>query len=486
MNIIEESFETKKVDKSKKIARLILAFIIILIIAVIAIVCTLMYLKNSALKITINGKVNEKLVSQLVFENDDTIYVPIREIAKYLGYESYNGEYSQKSEEISKCYIKCDDEIANFKLNSNKVYKLNLENKSSNYEYFYMDKPVKAIKGQLYITTDGMQKAFNVSFTYNRETNRMAITTMPYLITSYKTKVMNYGYAEIVDNFENHKAILDGMLIVSKDKDDDKIGVINAKTGEAIIEAKYNDITYLQNTKDFLVKDNGKVGIISKDKKTKVEIAYDKIELIDSDAGLYLVQKDKKYGVIDLKGNVVIYIEYDQIGIDNSKFAQNDIKNKYLLLDTLIPVQKDKLWGLYDKDGNLVVETKYDSLGYISSNNKTAYNLLIIPNYNVLVACKNGKYTLINTSGKEIFPPVADDIYMTIASGKKSYYINYNDKTMDAEGYLDNTGVEPNVESTSNDTNYDDENTDTSDVVENNTTENENTDYTTNERKFRE
>ena len=158
MNIIEESFETKKVDKSKKIARLILAFIIILIIAVIAIVCTLMYLKNSALKITINGKVNEKLVSQLVFENDDTIYVPIREIAKYLGYESYNGEYSQKSEEISKCYIKCDDEIANFKLNSNKVYKLNLENKSSNYEYFYMDKPVKAIKGQLYITTDGMQK----------------------------------------------------------------------------------------------------------------------------------------------------------------------------------------------------------------------------------------------------------------------------------------------------------------------------------------
>ena len=33
---------------------------------------------------------NEKLKSLLVFENDGTVYAPIKEIAAYFGYESYS------------------------------------------------------------------------------------------------------------------------------------------------------------------------------------------------------------------------------------------------------------------------------------------------------------------------------------------------------------------------------------------------------------
>ena len=180
---------------------------------------------------------------------------------------------------------------------------------------------------------------------------------------------------------------------------------------------------------------------MSANKETKVQIIYDSIELMDSDLGLYIAKKDNKYGVIDIKGNIKIYIENDAIGIDISKFSQNNIKSKYILVDNLIPVRKDKYWGLYDKSGNQVVEYKYDSLGYIASSNKDAINLLVIPNYNVLVACKDKKYTLINTSGSELFSTIADDIYMTISGGEKHYYISVNDQIIDAEEWLNRNGI---------------------------------------------
>ena len=62
---------------------------------------------------------------------------------------------------------------------------------------------------------------------------------------------------------------------------------------------------------------------------------------------------------------------------------------------------------------------------------------MVIPNYNVLVACKDKKYTLINSAGKELFATIADDIYMTISGGEKHYYIAVNDQLVDAEQWLD-------------------------------------------------
>ena len=230
------------------------------------------------------------------------------------------------------------------------------------------------------------------------------------------------------------------MIVVQKDEEGKK-GVLKTD-GTVVLEPKYDDITYLEDVDDFLVKNNEKYGIISSKKETKVQIIYDKIELMDADAGLYLVQKDNKYGVMDFKGNIRIYIENDEIGVDAGKFEENGIKNKYILAGNLIPVRKDEKWGLYDKSGKQLVDFKYDSLGYIASNNKDAINLLVIPDYNVLVACEDSKYTLLNSSGEELFAaPVADDIYMTISGGKKYYYIAANNSKMDATEYLKKIGI---------------------------------------------
>ena len=99
----------------------------------------------------------------------------------------------------------------------------------------------------------------------------------------------------------------------------------------------------------------------------------------------------------------------------------------------LIPARKDKTWGLYDKNGKLVVDYIYDSFGYVTTSNKDALSLLVIPDYNVLVACKNKNIIIKFNRKRTISTPVADDIYMTISGGQKHCYITANNGIMDAE-----------------------------------------------------
>ena len=441
MNLIEESFQRKEEKKKKRTTKIILAAIIVVFLIIVAIVSYLLYIQSTSLKLTLDGQTNNSLKQLLVFESDGTIYVPIKEVASYLGYESFNGEYSDKSESQSKCYVQSENEVANFTLGSNTIYKLDLTQNNSDYEYVHIKNPVKAINGVLYTTAEGIQEAFNVSFTYDQESNRVTIFTLPYLVQFYTPYALDYGYAEISETFANQKAILDNMLVVMKEgANKDQYGVVDTD-GKTLLDAKYDNITYLPNIGDFLVETDRKVGVLSKAGQTKVQIMYDSLTLMDSDAGLYVASRDKKYGVIDTNGVIKIYIENDQVGVDTSKFTENNIKSKYLLVDNLIPVKKGDYWGLFDKNGNQVVEFKYDNFGYITSNNRDAYNLLVIPDYNVIVACLDEKYTLLNASGEELFPTIADDIYMTISGGQRYYYISVNDQTINAEEYLDSVGI---------------------------------------------
>ena len=355
MNLIEESFQTKEQKKKSRAKLIVLVSIVITVLIIIGISIYLAYIQSTMLRLTVDGVSNEKLKDLLVIEEDGTIYMPIRQVAEYFGYDSFGGEYSAKSESNNKCYVQSENEVANFSLGSNKIYKLDLSSEDENYEYVYIKQPIKAIGGQLYATEEGIEQGFNISIDYNKDTNRITIYTLPYLINGYSSYALDNGYTQISELFVNQKAVLNNMLVVLKEDTNEQYGVIDTQ-GNTVLEPKYDNITYMPETGDFLVESNGKVGIISKDKETKVQITYDSIELIDKDAGLYVAERDNKFGVIDVRGNIKIYIENDEIGIDSTNFAENDIKNKYLLMDNLIPVKKGELWGLYNKNGNKVVD----------------------------------------------------------------------------------------------------------------------------------
>ena len=480
MNLIEESFQNKEEKKKKRTAGIVLAAIILVVLIIIAIGVYLYYIQSTTMRLILDGQSNESLKQLIVFENGK-MYAPIKEIASYLGYSSYNGEYTQRSEEQSKCYVQSENEVANFSLGSDTIYKLDLTTEAENYEKVTVDDPVIAKNGVLYATSEAIEKAFNVSFQYNQETNRIYIYTVPYLVQTYSPRVLDFGYTAISDVFANQKAVLQDMIVVTKGENDEIYAVVDVN-GNTILEAKYDNITYLPETGDFKVEADEKVGILGNKGETKVQIMYDSIDLMDSDAGLYVASNNGKYGAIDLRGNIKIYIENDEIGMDITPFQDNDIKNKYILAGNLIPIKQGDLWGLYDLNGNQVVDFTYDSFGYTAKTNRNALNLLVIPDYEVLVACKDEKYTLLNSAGQELFyGPVADDIYMTISGGQKHYYITVNDNTMDAEVYLNNIGVRKVSEGGGVNTTTNSSNTSNNTNVSNNTNSSNTTNTQSNE-----
>ena len=491
MNLIEENFQNKDIKKknSKALITTIVVAMVIVVILIIGILGYLYYIQESKLVLTLNNQVNEKVKGLLLIEEDGSIYLPIKQVASYFGYESFNGEYTDKSESQSKCYVQSENEVTNVALGSNKLYKLDLTKNSQDYSYVYAKDPIKSVNGVLYASAETAEEIFNISFNYSKDKNRIDIYTTPFLVEAYSKTVLDYGYAELSDVFANQKAILKEVLVVSNKKENEQplYGVLDLD-GETILEAKYDAIEYLPESGDFLVKSNNKVGIISKTRDIKVQIAYDDIKLIDSDAQLYIVKKDNKYGVVDFRGNTKIYIEQEEIGIDISRYAENGIKNKYLLADNLIPVKKDKFWAIYNKKGEQLTEYKYDNIGCTPTNNRSAQSsLLVIPDYNVLVAEKDKKYTLLNSDGKELFDTIADSIYMEITGGEKYYYIIVGENTINAIEFLQQNGVKAK-----NETNEDEEvqnnaentnSTNTNSSNENNTnTTQENVNYDENQQ----
>lgn len=434
--------ELQKSKKNKKISNIILVLIVLIFLIILGLIVVIKSLQTEKISLTLDGKTNNDLISILKFDDNDKIYVPIKKVANYLGYNSYNGDYSQPSEDTSKCYIECENEITNFSLNSDIIYKTKPNSSANSYEKIQIDEPVIAINGELYTTIDGIKKSFNVSFEYKN--SKITIYTMDYLISQYANVIINYGYTEINEAFENKKTILEDMIVVNKEQ---KCGVINID-GTIVLDAKYDDITYMQQTSDFLVQSNDKMGIISKNKQTKVSVSYDSIENMNNDSNLYVVEQNGKYGVIDINGNIKIHPEYTKIGVDINSFKYNDVKNGYILADTLIPVQKEDKWGLFDKAGSKVVDFIYDNLGYISNDSRNNNNLLVVSGYDVLVVNKDDKYNLISLKGKEIFNVFVDAIYTTTESGENRYYMIYNGQTNDLLPYLKNYITKTNNKTT--------------------------------------
>lgn len=438
----EENIRTNQNDSTKKLSKIILIIIVILVILSMAIGGVIVYLNMTTKTITLNGVLNEELNQVFITNQENSnIYIPIRQIAKYFDYEDYSGDYTNLSEDSSKCYVMCKEEVATFTLDSNIIYKYATESSvtTAEAEQIEIDEPVVMIDGNLCTTIEGMEKAFNVS--YSQEQNKTTIYTMPFLINYYSERIEKYGYDELIaDTLSNSKIILDGMMVVGQNG---KVGVVTTSTRENVLEVKYDNVEYLSATSDFLVTSNKKVGIISTNRETKVELTYDSIEKMDSKYNYYLVSKDKKYGVMDTTGKIVVYPDYDKIGIDASEFEENDINSDYIILDDLIPVSQDKLWGMLDaKTGEKVIDIKYDSLGCILSAAKSnSYNILIIPEYEVIVAQKDKEYLLITKTGEELTDSIIDSVYLQESSGNKQYFMEYKESKINVIQLLEQIGI---------------------------------------------
>lgn len=468
--------QTEDQKKAKKWMKIIAVILVLLLLTCIALITYMYYIQSTQLKISVDAKQVSSLEQVLIFDNGK-VYIPIRAFASYVGYESSNGDYNQDkyTEDTTKCYVKSSNEVANFSLGSNKIYKTALDG-SNDYEYYEIAEPVRMINNQLCTTIEGAKIAFNIDMAYNQAENRVTINTLPYLVNYYTAKFQNAGIASGVNTFSNQKALLYNMMITRNAEG--YYGVYDFN-GKEILGMKYTSIKFVESTKEFIVTTaEKKMGIMSADSTTKISPEYDNIKQIDKDTGLYLVTNNKKQGVINEHGSIIIYLEYDQIGIDSSKFVNNNVQNQYLLYNNCIPVKRDKKWGLFDKNGNQIVGLEYDDLGCTVGANSAGISntngVLLIADYEGIVVKQNNFYGLIDSQGKILLPIVLQSIYSTTSEGQTTYSMIYNNQVMNVITYIQ-TYVKPNNQTNNNTNSNNQNNTNETTGTTNNNEQNNNT-----------
>lgn len=423
MNLLENEEFIQKKKKSKTIMIIIIVMIILLLITCGVLLYFMYEIQKNTLKLSIDNKSTNFDSDMFVFEGEN-IYINIKEFATLMGYETHNSEYKDRySEDTTKCYISDSNENASYILNSNTIYKKATNNED--YEYFELEEPVKYINDELYVIKEGMEIGANCFIQYNSNNNLINVISLQNIVNQYAAKFTNSAIADEKADFNNKKALRYGLVVVKSA--DEHYGVYNSK-GQEIIGTKYSSISFKEDSQEFTVKtDEGKMGILSADGITKIEPNYDEIKQISKDLNYYLVNNNKKYGIINQNGNIVVYLEYSQIGIDESKFPSNDIENPYILFDNCIPVKRDNKWGILDINGKQILPLEYDEIGCIAGtqNDKLNNNVLIIPQYEAIVVGKEKKYSIVNSLGEVYVPMVLNSVYSITTSGEDKFYMTF-------------------------------------------------------------
>jgi len=185
-----------------------------------------------------------------------------------------------------------------------------------------------------------------------------------YINTNYKIKYFNKN-AEIIKNVDRFYVV----------KINGKVGLYD-QFGLTLIPPIYDMIEpNYQCLEMFVVRNNNKFGLYSLNHKI-LETEYNTVQL----NGLcFLLEKNNKFGACNLKGDIIIPIEFDYIGYESN--------------DLIIVVNynnKNNKVGYYNKNGEIVIPLIYDD-GTEFHEGFAAIKL-------------NGKWGYINYSGKIVIP----------------------------------------------------------------------------------
>lgn len=313
-------------------------------------------------------------------------------------------------------------------------------------ESFHMEKPVIYENETLYASKDYIPTMFNVQISL--EEYRTRIYSLNYMLTVAKNTVSKLGLFEMSGNYENLRALANGYIVVGDSKAagtaSTNYGVVTLK-GNTVISTKYDEITFVQNTEQFYVTtSDGRVGILNNEAGNVIAPSdkFEEISLLDQENKIYLVRKGKEYGVVNGTGKIIIYPEKDKIGLDIENFSSENIESNTILFNKCIPVEKDGKYGLYDLDGNIVLDCVYDGFGYVSPEKASSGNeesALLIPSFvgiNGIIVNYNDMYGIYDVNVGLTVPTVFEKIYSRTKNGEITYYVQYNGEEMNLADYL--------------------------------------------------
>lgn len=231
---------------------------------------------------------------------------------------------------------------------------------------------------------------------------------------------IQYKEIKVDEYYEAENAYRYSGYIVGNDTDKGTMyKYINYKTN---IETKseYQDIKrivdYEDKDKFYLIyeKDN-KYGVIE-DENTIINNEYDNIEY-DNLNQLFIVKKDGKYGIVKLNGETLISCLYDEIDIEGiyiyalkneeqtifntsgEKIEDQKYKSVYNVENTnyKITINDENKYGVLDENNNSIISNNYFYIGYLGNNY-------------FVVSGQNGKNGIIDNKGDVILDTKYDTI----------------------------------------------------------------------------
>lgn len=216
-----------------------------------------------------------------------------------------------------------------------------------------------------------------------------------------------------------------------------KWGVIN-QDGEEVIQPSYQEMIVIPDkTKDVFIctyNVNEETGTYQtkaiNSKNEEILTGYDQIEALDNmdensnvwyEENVLRVEKDGKYGLIDLLGKELLPIEYDEItvleGIENS-----------------IIIKKDNKIGLVNDTGSIIIECNYKEIKNLGSTYKDGY----------ITVDDNGKYGVISATKRQILDNKYEEIkqialkeYYVVKEDGKTKLINSKGESIIEDGFDD-------------------------------------------------
>lgn len=482
--------EELKKSRKKKVVMVSMGICVVLILLMLILIWLIQFQDAQALKMFVNGT-EVAIPSTLYKQEEDTIYVNVRQIGEMLGYHYTQGEYNKYNEDETSCYLTNDYEIVTFTVEEDSFTKyaefsgekatiaqipVVVKSENGQAQKYSLNTKIKLIDGIIYAPLESLPDMFNAQVNL-AEKNRIKIYSIDQVVASAQNSIKRFKYSSMSGDYENLKAMLYGLAVVG---DGTNFGVISLTDGKIIVGIKYDDITFLPNLRDFLIKADNTVGIISEEGNTVIKpTEYDEISVYDEENLLYLVKKDNKYGVLNRLGEVIVYPDYDEIGYTFSK-SKNELEEYKVIYDKCIPVKESGKYGLYSINGDELLPCAYDEFGSMLSAETNSANekpiLLIPPEIGVkgIIINQNGLYGLYDVTSEEIIIPIAcTRAYSITKTAITTYYVEHAGVQYNLDEYLEVNNLK-NI-NTENDSTTKNNTTIENTVVEDNTTEEGNT-----------
>lgn len=462
--------EIQNRDKSRKFVMMSIVACGVFMVLLFILIIVISYKDSITEKFYIDGQLTSKISNNIYGELNGTTYIDIRALSSVLGYTYTKGEYKKYNENEDSCYLQNNFEIVALSSGKSSYDKyiemsekatiadiaVTSKNKNGYQETFQIEDPIIFENGRIYVPLTAIPKMLNVGVDWQQY--RKKFFTLENQIAKTQSAITKAGYVEMSGYYENLRAIIDGLVVVGNgqsEKESRYYGVYSLNDNSEKISIKYDEVTYSQSVGEFYITvENGTMGLLDAEGGTIIAPSeFEEISLIDQKNQLYLVEKDKEYGIVNRRGKILVYAENDQIGLteeDVNEFTLETIENPNLLFDKCIPVEKEGKVGLYNKEGNLILNVNFDGFGYKSTAaSKTSGNeqsVLLIPStvgINGIVINRDDTYGIFDVKSEKILLPTSfEKIYAITQKGKTTYYmVDLSGTTYDLKEYLDDQGL---------------------------------------------